>query len=100
MFETAGPPAVFSPGVKKYLSSKTPTGVCMYLLATVRLTVVSWTPTRSATSAMVIGRRAETPCSRKACCAATISLAIRWIVFWRWWMLLIRKAPERMRSRM
>jgi hypothetical protein len=31
--------------VKKYFISKVPRGVCMYLLAMARLTVVSWMPT-------------------------------------------------------
>ena len=40
---------------KKYRSSKTPCGVCTYLLATARLTVEGCTPTSSATSLIIIG---------------------------------------------
>ena len=43
------PSWVLYPEVKKYLIGKIPHGVWMYLLATARLTVVSWTPTFSAT---------------------------------------------------
>jgi hypothetical protein len=41
--------------VKKYLKSKTPCGVLMYLLAIARLTVVSCTPTTSAICVIVSG---------------------------------------------
>ena len=49
------------PEVKKYFISKTPWGVSMYLPETARLTVVSCTPTTSATCDMVIGRSCDAP---------------------------------------
>ena len=39
--ETSSPSSVASPLEKKYLSSKTPRGVCTYLLVVTRLTVDS-----------------------------------------------------------
>ena len=51
-----------------------------------RLTVEMCTPTESATSCIFMGLRAWVPLRKKPCCRFTISLAMRWIVFCRWWM--------------
>jgi len=57
VLDMPSPLAVWIPEVKKYFISKMPCGVCMYLPETARLTVVSWTPTTSATWTMVKGLR-------------------------------------------
>lgn len=57
VFDMLFPSAVWYPEVKKYFTGRTPHGVCTYLLAMARLTVVSWTPTTSATWFMVRGLR-------------------------------------------
>ena len=66
VLDIPSPLAVWMPEVKKYFISKIPRGVCMYLLETARLTVVSCTPTTSATWTMVRGLRNATPLSRKS----------------------------------
>ena len=50
---------------KKKRSSKTPRGVCMYLFATTRETVLSCMPMSVATARSTSGRRWVMPSSRK-----------------------------------
>jgi hypothetical protein len=57
VLDTPAPLSVWRPAVKKYFISNVPCGVSMYFPETARLTVVSWTPTTSATCTMVMGRR-------------------------------------------
>src|SRR5689334_16489600 len=68
---------------KKYLSSKTPRGVCMYLPEVTREMVDSCMATASAMSFRIIGRMCSSPCSRKACCRSTIERATLMRVSWR-----------------
>src|SRR6266540_4519886 len=75
MAEVADAVGVHETTVSRAVSGKymaTPQGVAMYFPDTARLTVVSCTPTASATSAMVIGFRCDGPCSRKSRCLETI----------------------------
>ena len=76
VLETSPPLAVCRPAVKKNFISNTPCGVCMYLPETARLTVVSCTPTTSATCAMVMGLRCATPFSMNSRWRCTISRAM------------------------
>ena len=74
--ECAAPPLVVAiEAEKKYLSSKTPRGVIMYLFDVTRDTVDSCMPIASATVRRFSGRRCSTPCVRKASCKRTISEA-------------------------
>ncbi len=100
VFDIASPPEVCRPDVKKYFISKTPCGVCMYLPETARLTVVSCTPTTSATWTIVSGFRCAVPFSMKSRCRFTISLPMFRIVDCRWCKLLMRNFPARIFSRM
>src|SRR5580698_5819672 len=51
----APPSGPLTDSLKNERSSRTPCGVCAYLLATARLTVEGCTPTSSATSLIIIG---------------------------------------------
>src|SRR5215467_5344716 len=55
------PSGPFTDSLKKERSSRTPCGVCAYLLATALLTVDGCTPTSSATSLIIIGLSASGP---------------------------------------
>ena len=66
VLDMLSPLAVCRPEVKKYFISKMPCGVCMYLPETPRLTVVSCTPTTSATCTIVSGFKWATPFSMKS----------------------------------
>src|ERR1700730_770084 len=60
--------------VKKYLSSKRPRGVAIYLLEVTRETVDSCTPTASAIVLRSSGRNHSTPWAKNLSCWRTISL--------------------------
>src|SRR5262245_24398091 len=64
--DTESPYELLMPLWKKYLSSNTPCGVCMYLLLTTRLTVDSCMPMSLATSRSTSGRRYSIPWSRNS----------------------------------
>src|SRR6185312_4440927 len=68
---------------KKYSSSKTPRGVCMYLPEVTREMVDSCMPTASAMSFRIIGRMCSSPCSRNAVCRSTMERATLMRVSWR-----------------
>src|ERR1019366_5796324 len=73
--EWASPPSRAEiEAVKKYLSSKRPRGVAIYLLEVTRDTVDSCTPTASAIVLRSSGRKYSTPCAKKLSCWRTISL--------------------------
>src|SRR2546429_652916 len=55
------PSGPFTDSLKNERSSRTPCGVCAYLLATARLTVEGCTPTSSATSLIIMGLSASGP---------------------------------------
>ena len=59
--EMLSPNELLMPLWKKYFISNTPWGVCMYLLLTTRLTVLSCMPMSSATSRNTSGRRCSMP---------------------------------------
>ena len=59
--DTLSPYELLMPLWKKYFSSNTPCGVCMYLLFTTRLTVDSCMPMSLATSRSTSGRRYSMP---------------------------------------
>jgi len=61
--------------VKKYLSSKMPRSVAMYLCEVTRLTVLSCISTASAMSRRISGRRWLTPWRKNPSCCRTISAA-------------------------
>jgi len=73
--EWASPPSCAAiEAVKKYLSSKRPRGVAIYLLEVTRETVDSCTPTASAIVLRSSGRKYSTPRAKKLSCWRTISL--------------------------
>ncbi len=78
------PSAAAIDDVKKYLSSRMPRGVAMYLFEVTRETVDSCIEIASATVFKFIGRRYWTPCVKNASCCRTISSATRKIVRARW----------------
>src|SRR5579864_235509 len=83
--ECASPPwAAAIAEVKKYLSSKMPRLVAMYLLAVTRDTVDSCMPMASATVFKFSGRRCSTPRAKNASCWRTISLETFRMVRARW----------------
>src|SRR5947209_9742564 len=55
------PSGPFTDSLKNERSSRTPCGVCAYLLATARLTVEGCTPASSATSLIILGLSASGP---------------------------------------
>src|SRR5580704_8233577 len=73
--ECAAPPSCAAiEAVKKYLSSKRPRGVAIYLLDVTLETVDSCTPTASAIVLRSSGRKHSTPCAKNLSCRRTISL--------------------------
>src|ERR1700680_3880125 len=83
--ECASPPSAAAiADVKKYLSSKMPRVVAMYLLAVTRETVDSCMAIASATVLRLSGRKCWTPCAKKASCCRTISLETLRMVLARW----------------
>src|ERR1700682_3818386 len=73
--ECAAPPSCAAiEAVKKYLSSKRPRGVAIYLLEVTLETVDSCTPTASAIVLRSSGRKYSTPWAKNLSCWRTISL--------------------------
>src|SRR4051812_7884175 len=74
--DEAPPPSAASTWLeKKYLSSNTPRGVCMYLLEVTREMVDSCMSMAWAMSLRIIGRMLSSPCSRNAVCRSTMDRA-------------------------
>ena len=96
---TSSPSVVVVPPPKNRLRAKIPRGVCTHLSSTARLTVVTWTLTRSAICCILSGSIDSGPLSRKSfwcsmiaratlsrvfrrCSIDSISQRADWIFFW------------------
>jgi hypothetical protein len=91
VLEALPPVSVPSAEPKKYLSSKVPKGVPMYLAVVTREMVDSCRPSSSAISRSTSGRMASSPWVKKFFCRSTMALLTRRMVSKRCWMFLMNQ---------
>src|SRR6185369_467819 len=85
------PASVLSDEPKKYLSSKVPKGVAMYLAVVTREIVDSCRPSSSAISRSTSGFIAISPWVKKLFWRSTMACETRWIVSKRCWMFFMNQ---------